>query len=310
MKMRTLGTMLACCMTLTAVAAKAADDEARDAARERQALVDRGSYLVYRVAMCVQCHSPRDEQGGMLPHHKLEGATMPLQSPFQYQLWAFRAPPIVGLPVGYTEADVVELLVNGKNRTGTQPKLPMPPYRMTEQDAKAVAAYLADAGKAVEATDVSTGSAQNIPGERAVAVISAIDGSGVFGVVTFKREDGLMHISASFTGLTPGLHGLHIDQNGDCAVTLEADADTHLNPEGKKHGSPDSVESHLGDLGNIVADEIGRAQYDRVDNVLTFSGPNSVIGHTVVVRAGMDDLKSQPAGNAGARVACGVIEKM
>ena len=283
---------------------------ANAAAPEEQSQVERGSYIVHRVAMCVQCHSPRNESGEMLPHHNLEGATMPVQSPFQYQIWAFRAPPLIGLPVGYTEEDMVTLLHQGKNRSGLSPKLPMPPYRMTVDDAKAVAAYLKAMGGAVEATDVSPGAGPKGASDRAVAVLSALDGSGVFGVVSFRRQDGLMHISASLTGLTPGLHGFHIEQGADCAEAVEADADSHLNPAGKQHGSPDSQECHLGDLGNVVADETGRAQYERVDTSISFDGPNSVVGHRIVVRAGMDDLKTQPAGNSGARVACGVIEKL
>jgi Cu-Zn family superoxide dismutase len=73
------------------------------------------------------------------------------------------------------------------------------------------------------------------------------------------------------------------------------------------HGGPTDVQRHVGDLGNIVADEQGNAHYDWTDTKLSFNGEDSIIGRGVIVHAGEDDLKSQPTGNAGARVACGVI---
>jgi Cu-Zn family superoxide dismutase len=73
------------------------------------------------------------------------------------------------------------------------------------------------------------------------------------------------------------------------------------------HSSPSSKERHVGDLGNIEADKDGKAHFDYVDTMLSFSGKDSIIGRGVVVHEKEDDLKTQPTGAAGARVACGVI---
>jgi mono/diheme cytochrome c family protein len=104
--------------------------------------LERGQYLVMHVAMCVQCHTPRNEQGELEQTRLLQGAPMPLASPFPSQTWAFEAPKIAGLPGGWTEADLIKLLQTGQGPRGTSPRPPMPPFRMTQEDAAAVAAYL------------------------------------------------------------------------------------------------------------------------------------------------------------------------
>lgn len=103
--------------------------------------VERGRYLVRHVAMCVQCHTPRDEGGALEETRLLQGAPVPLRAPYG-DPWAFRAPWLAGLP-GHTEDELVHLLSTGiVRRTGRPPAPPMPPFRMTEADARAVAAYL------------------------------------------------------------------------------------------------------------------------------------------------------------------------
>ena len=105
-------------------------------------LVRRGEYLVTSVAMCIECHTPRNEQGELIRLQMLEGAQMPVRSPWSSQQWAYRAPSLAGLPGGWSEADVVNLLVTGKDPQGRTPNTPMPAFRMTRDDAVAVAAYL------------------------------------------------------------------------------------------------------------------------------------------------------------------------
>jgi mono/diheme cytochrome c family protein len=102
----------------------------------------RGKYLVMHVAMCVQCHTPRNEQGELEESRLLQGAPIPLESPFSSQTWALEAPNIAGLPGGWTEEDLVQLLQTGRGPRGTMPRPPMPPFRMTQEDAAAVAVYL------------------------------------------------------------------------------------------------------------------------------------------------------------------------
>jgi len=101
----------------------------------------RGSYLVTHVAMCVQCHTPRDADGNLDRARLFKGAPIPVRSPFPNQTWAFAAPAIAGLP-GWTTADAVALLGTGRRPNGYTPKRPMPSFRLTREDAEAVVAYL------------------------------------------------------------------------------------------------------------------------------------------------------------------------
>lgn len=284
-------------------ALRAAEPEPGATDDARRALLERGSYLVHRVAMCVQCHSPRDERGGLLDNKLLKGAAMPLESPFRYQVWAFLAPPLAGLPVGYTEGDMVKLLMQGKRPNGTALRHPMPPYRFDEQDARAVAAYLHAVGRGGEAKDIAA-PARREPA-RAVGVLRPAEGSQAQGAVVFTFEDGAMHIRATVAGLTPGLHGFHILAADAC----DGEGGGHLDPGGHPHGAPDAERRHLGDLGNLVADEYGRAHYERIDPRMTFSGEHSILGRSIVVHEGWDDLRTQPDGASGAPVACGVIQR-
>ena len=103
--------------------------------------VERGRYLVHRVSLCVQCHSPRDENGRLLETRLLSGARIPVDSPFPGQPWAYQAPDIRGM-LGYTEEEGVRLLTEGITRNGTAPRPPMQQFRMTREDARAVVAYL------------------------------------------------------------------------------------------------------------------------------------------------------------------------
>ncbi|HEX4131246.1 MAG TPA: c-type cytochrome [Pirellulales bacterium] len=104
--------------------------------------VERGRYLVEHVAMCGQCHTPRDEQGNPDMRRWLGGAPIPLKSPFASQVWASQAPTIAGLPGGWSEHDVDHFLQTGRSPIGDTARAPMPQFRMTADDAAAVAAYL------------------------------------------------------------------------------------------------------------------------------------------------------------------------
>ncbi|MFP4081812.1 MAG: superoxide dismutase family protein [Candidatus Aminicenantes bacterium] len=142
---------------------------------------------------------------------------------------------------------------------------------------------------------------------KAVAVLYPTQGNTANGVVTFTRVDNGIEIVADVQGLTPGKHGFHIHEYGDCSAQDSASAGGHFNPDHMPHGAPEDAVRHVGDLGNLTADAEGKAHYERVDSLISFSGRHSIIGLAVIVHAGEDDLTSQPAGNAGPRVACGVI---
>ena len=145
------------------------------------------------------------------------------------------------------------------------------------------------------------------PVTRATAVLSPTKGSTVMGLVTFTKVEGGVNIVADVTGLTPGTHGFHIHEFGDCSAPDAASAGGHFNPNHREHGAPDAARRHAGDLGNLEADESGKAHYERVDKILSLNGADSIVGHSVIVHKKADDLKTQPTGNAGARAACGVI---
>jgi Cu-Zn family superoxide dismutase len=143
--------------------------------------------------------------------------------------------------------------------------------------------------------------------EKAVCVLHPTAGYEVKGTVVFTKSDTGIVIRAEMEGLEPGKHGFHIHELGDCSDPEGKSAGGHFNPYDKRHGAPGDNERHVGDLGNIYADSTGKASLNMIDTVISLNGSNSIIGRAVIVHQGEDDLVSQPTGNAGARVACGII---
>jgi superoxide dismutase, Cu-Zn family len=143
---------------------------------------------------------------------------------------------------------------------------------------------------------------------KAIAVLHPTAGNRVSGTVTFTEEADGVRVHADLTGLTPGKHGFHVHEFGDCSAADLASAGGHFNPTNKAHAGPDTAERHVGDMGNLEADASGAAKLDYVDHEISLAeDQRSVIGRSVIVHAKADDLKSQPAGDSGARIACGVI---
>jgi superoxide dismutase, Cu-Zn family len=145
--------------------------------------------------------------------------------------------------------------------------------------------------------------------EKAVAVLYPTAGNQVHGVVTFTKVKNGVKVVADIDGLTPGEHGFHIHEFGNCTASDGTSAGGHFNPEATPHGAPTAPARfrHVGDLGNITAQRSGKAHLEQVDPLLAFDGEHSIIGRGVIVHAGKDDLTSQPTGAAGSRVACGVV---
>ena len=141
---------------------------------------------------------------------------------------------------------------------------------------------------------------------KAIAVLHSASGSQVAGTVTFTKVGDTVQVVADITGLTPGKHGFHIHEFGDCSAADAASAGGHFNPMKKPHGAPDAAERHAGDLGNLEADSTGKAHLELKDSMLKLSGENCIMGRGVIVHEKVDDW-SQPTGNAGGRLACGVI---
>jgi len=102
---------------------------------------ERGRYLVNHVAMCIQCHTPREPDGRLDRRKLLEGGSIPIESPYPDQVWGFEAPQLKGLP-GWEVEDFVTLLTTGRRPDGRSPRPPMPPFRLSEEDARAIVAYL------------------------------------------------------------------------------------------------------------------------------------------------------------------------
>ena len=172
------------------------------------------------------------------------------------------------------------------------------------------AGRLAAVGVLASVVLIWTGCTETLLGPKtdtAVAVIHPTTGNAVSGTVTFTNESGRVRIVATVTGLSPGDHGFHIHEFGDCSGGDGKTAGGHFNPTGSDHGGPESAERHVGDLGNITADANGHATMNRLDEVVTLQGDHSILGRGVIVHAGADDFTTQPTGAAGARVGCGVI---
>lgn len=152
--------------------------------------------------------------------------------------------------------------------------------------------------------------ADGLVGELAVARIEPTVGHTATGTARFVLEDdGTLSVRARLAGLEPGPHGIHIHENGDCSAPDAASAGDHFAPDSSPHGAPEYANSarHAGDLGNLVADKNGVADFELSDEVLTLEGIHGVIERAIVVHRDADDLESQPAGDSGPPVACGVI---
>ncbi|KAJ8470416.1 hypothetical protein OPV22_024759 [Ensete ventricosum] len=146
---------------------------------------------------------------------------------------------------------------------------------------------------------------------KAVAVLGSSE--SVKGTVYFAQEgDGPTTVTGTISGLKAGLHGFHVHALGDTTNGCMSTG-PHFNPAGKEHGAPDDADRHAGDLGNVTAGEDGTVTFSITDGQIPLSGPNSIIGRAVVVHADPDDLGkgghdlSKTTGNAGGRIACGII---
>lgn len=132
--------------------------------------------------------------------------------------------------------------------------------------------------------------------------------SKVKGVIDFKEVEGGVEVIATIEGLKAGDHAYHVHEKGDCSAPDGASAGGHFNPSNHKHGAPDAEERHEGDFGNLTAGKDGKATKTFVMKGITLAdGPTSIVGKGFIVHEKADDFKTQPTGNAGARVACGVI---
>jgi Cu-Zn family superoxide dismutase len=145
-------------------------------------------------------------------------------------------------------------------------------------------------------------------GSSATARLEPTRGNAAAGTVDFVQKGDKVAVTAKVTGLTPGDHGFHIHEKGDCSSDDGMSAGGHFNPAGKPHAQPTDPNRHAGDMPMLKADASGAATLGvELDVIAIGSGAADVVGKAVIVHKDPDDFKTQPTGNSGARVACGVI---
>ncbi|HEY7368518.1 MAG TPA: superoxide dismutase family protein, partial [Thermoanaerobaculia bacterium] len=129
------------------------------------------------------------------------------------------------------------------------------------------------------------------------------------GTATFTElSTGGVRVVVQIENAPPGVHGLHIHEKGDCSAPDASSAGGHFNPGTMPHAGPHDPQRHAGDLGNIEIWKDGKGKLEITTDLLTVRpGPNSVVGRAVIFHEKADDLKTQPTGNAGGRLACGVV---
>lgn len=144
-------------------------------------------------------------------------------------------------------------------------------------------------------------------GPMASAMLTPISGSQVTGTAQFQElADGTVDVTADLKNVPPGVHGFHIHDKGDCGDNGNA-AGGHFNPMNMPHASPEAQSHHSGDFGNVTAGANGEIHVKfNTRSITVHQGMASVVGHAVILHGNPDDLATQPSGNAGPRIACGV----
>jgi superoxide dismutase, Cu-Zn family len=154
---------------------------------------------------------------------------------------------------------------------------------------------------------------KSIPSDapKATASLEPTQSGKASGTVNFQQLGSKVRVVANVSGLVPGReHGFHIHEAGDCSSGDGMSAKGHFNPLGKPHGLYTTAERHAGDMPALKADANGNAKLETDLDIMTVApGPASIVGRGLIVHADPDDYKTQPTGNAGARIACGVIQR-
>jgi len=146
--------------------------------------------------------------------------------------------------------------------------------------------------------------------QTATATLAPTAGNTTAGTVTFTQKGDKVTVNAKLSGLAPGAHGFHVHEKGDCSAADAASAGGHFNPTNKPHGNPASPDHHAGDMPALVADASGNASFQGdLTPMSVGGGVTDIVDKAVIVHKDADDYTTQPTGNSGARVACGVIRK-
>jgi Cu-Zn family superoxide dismutase len=141
------------------------------------------------------------------------------------------------------------------------------------------------------------------------AEIEARSGSTLSGTATFTETADGVKVAVDVKGAPEGQHAVHLHEKGDCSAPDATSAGGHFNPGAMQHGAPDAPNHHAGDFGNRTVGADGNGHVELTTKALTVAdGPNSVKGRAIIVHAKVDDMQTQPTGNAGGRIGCGVVK--
>jgi Cu-Zn family superoxide dismutase len=197
---------------------------------------------------------------------------------------------------------------------GARPQVTVSDEPMKPEEIAAASGGKSGGASAAPAGAAASASPAASPTSAQAVLQPANDTPGFGGKITFTRAGNQVRVVADVTGANPpGNHGFHLHENGKCERDTSGagkdftSAGGHFNPAGAPHACPDAAAHHAGDLGNIVITADGTGHLDVTTSALSLSGPSSVVGRSVILHAGTDDCTTQPTGNAGGRLACGVI---
>jgi len=173
-----------------------------------------------------------------------------------------------------------------------------------------IGSLAAAAGTVLVLGALGAGRAAAAEAAKAQTTIESRSGSKVTGKAVFTElPSGGVKVEVWIENATPGTHGIHLHEKGDCSAPDASSAGAHFNPAGNPHAGPTDAKHHNGDWGNITVGADGKGHLEETTDMLTVKpGPNSVVGKAVVFHEKADDLKTQPSGDAGGRYGCGVVK--
>lgn len=140
--------------------------------------------------------------------------------------------------------------------------------------------------------------------------LEAKSGTETSGTITFSETDGKVSMEATISGLTPGVHAIHIHEKSDCSAADGSSAGGHWNPTFKDHGKWGAEQYHRGDIGNFTVGEDGKGTVSFSTDEWCIGCDDetkNILGKSIIVHEGADDFMTQPTGDAGGRVACTAV---